>query len=72
MIITGGGGTSILIESIIPATDAVIPATHPTTILFSQDLAVKTDKEAGIIKNAKTVSIPAILTASITTRPNVK
>ena len=45
---------------------------HPTNIFNHQLLTKRVDIEAGIIKNAKTVNIPATLTASIITIPKVK
>ena len=72
VIITGALGTSHLTDKRRPAKEAAIPANQPTMSLVVKLPFNITDNEAGRIRKAKTVNIPAMFTACTTTRPKEK
>lgn len=71
-IINGATGTSIFQEKYKPKVETIAPGTKPIIILFVQLLLNKAENAAGKIKNAKTVRISLIFTASIITIPKVR
>jgi hypothetical protein len=72
IIITGEHGKSFFHERYNPRIETTSPAVHPIYIFAIHFLAKSAEIEAGIIKNANTVRIPATLTASIIIMPKVK
>ncbi len=70
-IIRGDAVRSSTSEKCNPSNVATNPDISPMRILFRHPLANRAEMDAGIIKNAKTVSTPAILTDSMIMIPKV-
>ncbi len=71
-IIAGEHGISITHDRYNPRIVAMPPTRKPINILVDQRVAKSADIDEGIIRNAKIVRIPPILTASTIIIPNVK
>ena len=71
-MIKGDAVRSRVSEKCRPSIEAMSPATRPMMILFRHCVENRAEMEAGIMRNAKTVSTPAILTDSMIMIPKLK
>ena len=71
-IIAGEHGISITHDKYSPNTVDMLPIRRPIDILLVHWVVNNADVDAGIIRNANTVRIPPILTASTIPIPKVK